>query len=407
MNATNVHATRTVFLAPIAMFFLSLNANAAEVRGKILAIAPDGSWVTVRETGEEAGKPTTLDVAAGTSLDSIRVGASVVIDFNLETKTVTSVRSNTASTSGTSEHDRLIRIRYSFASDGTTETTVGVVPGNEEFRPSSTKQVHPGLWRANHLFDSPEALEDLHGPLLMIDGVSFSPQQQALSIDPGSGERKDATALQYPTRFKLPLVVEADVFLSADSARLQLSTNCSSAQNLHPFVDITTANDFQTVTIAEKWVVQRDPKSGKPTIRETGTKGGATDDEKTVALVVKPPIRIGREEVYLFRLGCFSQGNNSEPVFLKRLSVEGRFVPTLGLALASQDGRIVVDRALPNSFAFEAGLKAGDEIIAIEGKRPTTLPRAIQLLGMTQFGETWVLKAKRGKSIKTYEIKAE
>ncbi len=60
-----------------------------------------------------------------------------------------------------------------------------------------------------------------------------------------------------------------------------------------------------------------------------------------------------------------------------------------------------------NSLAESAGIKAGDRIILIDGKRVDTVQRAVNLLGMTQYGETWNIEAERGGSKKLFSIKAE
>ena len=387
--------------------FACPEALAVEVTGKVLAISPDGDWVTIERTADGAAKPATLDIKKGTSLVNIEVGKIVVVEFDPEAEAVTEVRGKAIAPQDADKSERLIRIRFTFEIDGVTKTTIEEVPVGDKPLEDSKEEVRPAVWRINHLFTEADKLQAIKGPLAMIDGVTFDAEKQSLHIRPNADRRKDATALQYPTRFKLPLIVEADLAYLGEEVRIQISPNCQSIPNLHPFIEIRTVNGFETSEITHQWVVGRRPPSGDPIIQQVARESGNVGGERRVNAYAKPPIKISPEEIYLFRIGAFSQGTQEGGILLKRLSVEGRFIPTLGLALAPAGGNIVVENVMPQSPAKEAGLKKGDQIISIEGKRPTSVARTVQLLGMTQFGESWTLKARRGNVVEVYEIQAE
>jgi len=73
-----------------------------------------------------------------------------------------------------------------------------------------------------------------------------------------------------------------------------------------------------------------------------------------------------------------------------------------------QDGDIVLAKeVLKKSSAEAAGLKPGDIIVSVDGKKPGTLQRAMQLLSMTNYGESWNIEAERDGEKKAFMIKAE
>jgi len=88
----NHHATQyiSVFLF-IFLLTRTSTISAVEVTGKVLAISPDGDWITIERTAGGAAKPATLDIKTGTALVNIEVGKIAVMNFDPEFEVVTSL----------------------------------------------------------------------------------------------------------------------------------------------------------------------------------------------------------------------------------------------------------------------------------------------------------------------------
>jgi hypothetical protein len=384
-------------------------AEVLEFEGTVKAVDAAARTIRVERKTAKGMKTLDLEVAkkAG-DLPAVKVGDRLTFSYDPDLEIVTKIGARVDdSVAERQNEERTVRITYSYAVDGSTTTTLQLVAADEETgRPADKEEVHPGVWRVSHVFDEADTMSELQGPLLELAGIKFDAKHKGLHVNPKSDEGKK-TAMQYPTRLRLPLTIVMDVVAAADRAELQITPNANTQQNLHPFVTITTDDGFRTVDVVDRWIVARDPKSGQPQIKDVAVQRGA-DTDKPVKVQANAPLTINPEEIHLVRLGAFAgDGAVSGGYFLKSLTVEGRFLPTLGLAVKQDGDAVVAGDVLRNSLAESAGIKPGDRIISIDGKRVDTVQRAVNLLSMTQYGETWNIEAERGGSKKTFSIKAE
>ena len=72
--------------------FACPEALAVEVTGKVLAISPDGDWITIERIADGAAKPATLDIRKGTTVAGVEVGKIVVMEFDPEAEEATDLR---------------------------------------------------------------------------------------------------------------------------------------------------------------------------------------------------------------------------------------------------------------------------------------------------------------------------
>ncbi len=79
----------------------------------------------------------------------------------------------------------------------------------------------------------------------------------------------------------------------------------------------------------------------------------------------------------------------------------------LGVVLGDADGKALVQAVTPSSGAADAGLKSGDEIIAIDGKRITTAQAARDALSDLKVDQNVQVKLKRAGVEQTIAIKAK
>jgi len=77
----------------------------------------------------------------------------------------------------------------------------------------------------------------------------------------------------------------------------------------------------------------------------------------------------------------------------------------LGILLADGDGGPVISRVEKDSAAEKAGLKAGDQILSVAGRKVTTPDLLISAIQKYKVGEEILLKVKRGKEEKEINAK--
>jgi hypothetical protein len=384
-------------------------AEVIDLEGTVKSVDAESRTICIERKTPKGTKTLELEVTkkAG-DLSAIKAGDKISFSYDPDLEVVTKIDSGkVAAITGTEKAAEVFRITYTYSVDGSTKTTVRVLgAGEDEGESSKKEEVKPGVWRATHVFDDADEVSKLQGPLLDMTGVTFDAARKALFVNPKQGG-EDKTAMQYPSRFRLPMTVELDAMPASERVVLQITPNANNMQNLHPFATISTEDGFRTVEVIDRWVVARNPKSGQPEIKDVAGKRKASTSEE-VTIEGKSPVAINPEELYLVRLGAFTGDPTSgKGYYIRRLSIEARFVPTLGLAL-QQDGDIIRAKdVLKKSPAEAAGLKAGDIVVSIDGKKPSTLQRAMQLLSMTNYGESWNIEVERDGVQKAFTIKAE
>jgi|GEM_PF-3050538 len=75
------------------------------------------------------------------------------------------------------------------------------------------------------------------------------------------------------------------------------------------------------------------------------------------------------------------------PVGLARLEITAKFAASFGMALGALGKRVVIDRAVVNSAAAEAGIRQGDVLVAVNGKDVADVDDALNTLGGCTPGE--------------------
>jgi S1-C subfamily serine protease len=79
----------------------------------------------------------------------------------------------------------------------------------------------------------------------------------------------------------------------------------------------------------------------------------------------------------------------------------------LGVVLGEADGKALVQAVTPSSGAADAGLKSGDELIAIDGKVVTSAQAAREALSQLKVDQSVQVKFKRAGAEQTASVKAK
>lgn len=308
-----------------------------------------------------------------------------------------------------SDAEQIVRVRYHFGPDGSCKLETVRLKSKPDPVPDGYKKEDKGngIWQITETFENENSLERFSGPISEVMNVSFAAERQALAFSPKAGGNSKAVLL-YPQRCRLPLTIEADLSSAEQHGHFQINPNASMPPNIHPFANVFTHDGGNTLDLSCSWVVSRDAKKGEPTIEELFSERGVSTN-KPFSREARAPVGSDPEMIYLVRLGAFGAGPDSSTLYLRRLSVTGRFAPMLGLSIKQEHAGdpLVAAAVVKNSLAEKAGLKVGDVVTAVDGKSPNTVLRALQLLSMTNYGESWNIQVERDGQKKTFEIKAE
>ncbi len=98
--------------------------------------------------------------------------------------------------------------------------------------------------------------------------------------------------------------------------------------------------------------------------------------------------------------------DTAAPTLLRRLAVEGRFIPRFGMAIAEQGESVFVKEVMANTVAEKAGVKDGDVILSINGEKPTTQSDALEKLASIAFNGRVDLEVQRRNEKKTLTLHA-
>jgi hypothetical protein len=306
-----------------------------------------------------------------------------------------------------SDTGEIIRVRYHFATNGSCKLETERLKTKAEPVPGGYRKEDKGngVWQITESFADEESLSRFSGPFSELTNVSFSAERTALALSPKKGGQSKAV-LVYPKRLRLPLTVEADISTAEEHGHLQINPNAAMPPNIHPFANVFTHNGGSNLDLSCSWVVARDTKKSEPTIQEVfGERGVSTN--KPFSKESRSPVGVDPEMIYIVNIGAFDAGPDNSTWYLTRLSVTARFAPTLGLALKQDGDRVFAGDVLKKSLAEKAGIKAGDVVVSIDGKSPSTMQRALALLSMTNYGESWDIEVERDGQKKTFTIKAE
>jgi len=396
-----------VFLA-LTLFASLSQAEVIDLEGTVKAIDAEARTISIERKTPKGTKTLELEVTkkAG-DLGSVKAGDKISFSYDPDLEVVTKFGGGTEKSGKSSDTERIVRVRYHFAADGTCKLETVRLKSKADPVPGGYRKEDKGngLWEITETFEDKDSLDRFSGPISDLTNVTYSDERKALKLSPKAGGKPKAVLI-YPKRVRLPLTVEADISTADEHGHFQINPNAAMPPNFHPFANVFTHDGGNKLDLSCSWVVSRDAKKGEPKIEEIFGERGVSTTEP-FSKDARPPVGTDPEMIYLVNLGAFDAGPDSGTLYLIRLSVTARFAPTLGLALKQDGERVLAGDVLKKSLAEKAGIKAGDVVLAIDGKSPSTMQRAVTLLSMTNYGESWNIEVERDGQKKTFTIKAE
>lgn len=389
-------------------FWTNAQAEVIDLEGTVKAVDAESRIISIERKTPKGTKTLELEVTKkGGDLGGVKAGDSIPFSYDPDLEVVTKFSGGDGKSEKASDTGRIVRVRYHFAADGSCKLeTVRLNSKAEPIVGGCRKEDKGnGVWQITETFEDEDSLARFSGPISELTNVSYSAEQKALTLSPKAGGKPTAVLL-YPMRCRLPLSIEVDIRTAEKHGHFQINPNAVMPPNIHPFANVFTHDGGSKLDLSCSWVVSRDAKKGEPTIEEVfGERGVSTS--QPFSKEARSPVGVDPEMIYFVRLGAFGAGPDSSTVYISRLSVTARFAPTLGVALKQDGDRVLAASVNNGSPAERSGIKAGDYVLSIDGKSPSTMQRAVSLLSMTNYGESWNLEVERDGQKKTFTIKAE
>tara|TARA_R110000868_G_scaffold208062_1_gene457287 strand:- start:18324 stop:19439 length:1116 start_codon:yes stop_codon:yes gene_type:complete len=83
------------------------------------------------------------------------------------------------------------------------------------------------------------------------------------------------------------------------------------------------------------------------------------------------------------------------PIAVKRIEITGKFPPSFGINLKQIGNRIIAQQVISGSAAQEAGIRKGDVLMSIDGKKVSSVKDARKALSECELGKEVVLNIQR------------
>ncbi len=397
-----------VLLALLAMAIGSL-AQGAEVKveGVLKAVDAKDRTLTVEKKTAKGAKELSLEVAeeAG-DLSSLKVGGDVSLAYDSTLEVVTKILGPVVNGGGAKRAkataNPICRVTLHMAEDGTSTGRVESAPeGAPDKDAGVPHSVAGGLKRVVFVFPDDNSCEPFRGSInTPRNPAKYLESHKAVLLWPTDGGE---SFLTFPTRVRLPVTLVADVEAVEAQAHMAMAL-LQNPQTLNALIPKTelhliTDNALKTVDVSHR-------HSAVGGWKDKITERGALVSKGYEYEVTDAPHMRPGEPWIAYCSGFLGPQRQYKGVRVKRLEITGRLAgPPLGVQLKEAGDAVVCAQVFPRTLAEKAGVKVGDKVIAVGGKPASGLSRAMQLLAVTELGDTWDLEVMRDGTKKTFSIK--
>lgn len=389
-----------VLLATLLAFAVHVSfAEVIDLEGTVKAVDASARTITIERKTPKGTKTLELEVTkkAG-DLSSVKAGDSISFSYDPDLELVTKLGSGDAGEANTT--NEVCRVTFSISETGDCRLRL------EKSAPSSgvterTKQPN-GTWTFRHYFSSPSDLELFDSPFGPVVNVRVDNAQKRLCFEaaPAKGFDHKAAAITYPIRMRVPFEVSVDLAAAGKDFMFLIEPRPMQIGQRQAIVNIKSDDALKTQAKVGVGSMTRDAQ-GKPTfdapLLEEETISLGKPWEKKFRLPV-PNVR--SRDAYSLRLGALGDS----PLSALSLTVSGVPLPALGMKLGEKNGVVFAENVMPNSLAEQATLEAGDVLVAVRGKTPSSVNEAMELLADMPFNEASEITIQRGESRKKVRV---
>ncbi len=392
----------------VAVLATVAHAEVLELEGTVKAVDATARTMTVERKTPKGTKTLELEVnrKAG-DLSSVKVGDRITFSYDPDLELVTKLGGG-GDTPSAIDQNPLCRIGFSVAADGTSSGFIEelkAVSGDEGRPASDRKQAGGGLWTITHRFPDRASCE-LYQTSLTGKGAAatFMPRMNAIELQPSEDVNGGWANLHSPYRLRLPATVVVDVEAIDRKAYLTLALKTWPTNSE---INVLSEDGFRTCDVSHLFVTFSKERNTPPKITRAYENDGVSL-KAGCRYEVKPDPTMSLQEVWFTGVSSFLGPKKAcKGIRVKQISITARFAPMLGVGMKQEGEAVTVEQVMPRSLAEAAGIKAGDHIVSVAGKPVSQWQRAMQLLAVTEMGETWEIEVERDGKKKTFSIKAE
>jgi hypothetical protein len=395
----------TVFLlvlcGPIAY------AEVIDLEGTVKAVDVDARTVTIERKTASGSKTLTLEVAkkAGNVAD-LKPGSPISFSYDPDLEIVTKIGEEDRVVVSGIEGEQGIRVGISMSDTGEASVQVEPIQMTPEGGRIERQDLGDGVWRLTHYFVNPQDTRFFDSPLGKPVNAEVDPSRKTLVFSPrkSQGLENPAANCVYPVRLRVPFEIKIDVSTTAKAGWpfLQVYAMPRDQSMERPVFSFRTRSALESDLIFDVWSSKMGVKEGgTQVVKETRI---PLDGQwsKTFRL---PIPNIKSQDSYTVTIGSLDP--TSDKTFIHRLVVKGFPVPLMGMQL-DQNGDIIYVKAVnPGMAAATGGVREGDVILAIDGTKPSSLAKSLELLGNSGFGKACELTVRRGSEDRQIKLRAE
>lgn len=333
-------------------------------------------------------------------------------------KTILIVAALIAATANTGWADDMLRIKLSMDEFGnctmSVESTGEPLEKATEFEGEVTKSSRlpktqilkniDGLVRLLHDFSKPDEFDVLFTGVLG-EPVNARLDERLKSLTLTSNQQEESKVM-YGRRLKPPFTIVCDSVPMLDDMSLRLFLDMQLSNETREFLVVHVLTygrkDNSTAKVGAYWMEGSKDDSRRTQLLDP------TDFElgKGISKQFRLPVPNARLDARCF-IGLQAKSKQHAVQQVTGLSITGRISSFFGIGFDQQRGLIFAKHMVKGGPAESAGIRSGDVIISINGKRPTSIYEAVTVLSETPFGDNATLEIERAGKTSTISIKSE
>lgn len=404
----------TCFGIAIILAGSGVQAEVVSIDVTIKAIDAKDRSITVTKTTKSQSKDIELEVGKKAkvsldgkeaTLDSLKPGQKASISYESDLEVVTNIE--VTDDGNTQSHDKAktdsvvfkktgCRVVWTILETGDSTLTISRPLENRATATDSLIRHDDGTVEFQYGLETEESATK--AMLGKGENAEFNSRHKAILMTPKplKGYSNKAAHFNYSKVATLPLTIEYEFDFVEPSGGFPFGLNVRNRRSgtEFPFLNIHSENDLKTsVHVHAVWHASKDDK-GKSTL-------APLVEDKSVDLnepkEFKFTIPLKSDDFFIPEFGSIGSCHS----ILTYLSVRGRLRPLFGVGFDEKSKEPVTKNVIPNGLGDTIGMKSGDVVLSINGKKPLSVKDAMELLAKIQFGEESEITVKRsGKTVK-------
>ena len=411
---------RIMTICCLLLFCPAVHAEVIELEGTVKSIDKDARTLSVVRKTPKGEKVLDLEVAkkAG-DLSEVKEGDTVSFSYDPDLELITKIAgksqvggaSDGDKSSGDREPEKVSRFTVEITSRGGVTFSLEQVPDTPfpeapgvkaDLSMLSGATIHndDGFFYVDYECDKQDVVASLGR-----EGLQVRKESLVVDVGVGKDDRGQRNFLGNNRPSRLPFTIQMDNARQGTVSRTSASQNeCS--MNYH--FDIKTPGGPQ---VSHLWL------SIQPTdsfFRKGKVLAAVTRPNDPSQQTVEREIKDGAASFRLQMPGatdemaltwyCVVRG---EPARVERVRIASPLIPVLGVAFGGVAGEITVQQVFKNTTAEKGGLKTGDVLVSINGKRMRDVESSVAAIGSLSIGDAVELTIKRDGKEMELKLKAD